>query len=362
MGKSRRETALFLSPQVLFTRAIKILICRKLKNMAKKYNLRLIGFVGGWDFKSSDVDAACKQNPEHLDILIDSTGGNVTTALSIVEAFSNHKSVHVHLRGVNASAATVVAMGAHRVTMARTGLFMIHNSRLELFHWDVMTEKDIQRKIEELDEKASMLAKTDLAIATVYSRKTGMSVSQALELMAKETWLTAEEAKKLGFVDEVTDYEDEKKKPQISACMSEAMAVAGMPVPEIKEESGSKLTKIINAIISKPKPAMPKFTFPAAFVAACGCDAEAEQSEDKTVAVAVDHIAAVDQALAGAESARAEAQAKLDKATAKITELEAEVTALKAKTPADPKQPKIVDTPKTENSLSEAVKIFNSLS
>ena len=57
--------------------------------MAKaKYHLHLKGYVGGYDFDSDYVDYILNRNPDtEVHVLIDSLGGSLATALSIVAAF-----------------------------------------------------------------------------------------------------------------------------------------------------------------------------------------------------------------------------------------------------------------------------------
>lgn len=54
--------------------------------MAKtKYNLHLKGYVGGWDFDSDYVDFVLNKNTDkEVAVLIDSLGGQLNTALSII--------------------------------------------------------------------------------------------------------------------------------------------------------------------------------------------------------------------------------------------------------------------------------------
>ena len=72
-----------------------------------QYNLHLKGFVGGADFYRNYVDYVLSKNAgKEVNVLIDSLGGNLATALSIAAAFKNHGKVSVHFVGMNASAAT----------------------------------------------------------------------------------------------------------------------------------------------------------------------------------------------------------------------------------------------------------------
>ena len=53
-----------------------------------KYHLHLKGYVGGYDFDSDYVDYVLSRNAENeVHVLIDSLGGSLATALSIVAAF-----------------------------------------------------------------------------------------------------------------------------------------------------------------------------------------------------------------------------------------------------------------------------------
>ena len=96
--------------------------------MAKtKYNLHLKGYVGGWDFDSDYVDFVLNKNTDkEVSVLIDSLGGQLNTALSISSAFRRHGNVLVHFVGMNASAAIIASMGAKRITIDRSAMYLVH--------------------------------------------------------------------------------------------------------------------------------------------------------------------------------------------------------------------------------------------
>ena len=72
------------------------------------YQLHLKGFVGGYDFDADYVDFVLGKNKDNeVNVLIDSLGGQSSTALSIFSAFKLHGNVNVHFVGMNASAATI---------------------------------------------------------------------------------------------------------------------------------------------------------------------------------------------------------------------------------------------------------------
>ena len=70
--------------------------------MSKKYQMHLRGYVGGWDFDAVYVDYILnKYKDQPVNVLIDSLGGELATALSIVASFRRHGNVHVHFVGMN---------------------------------------------------------------------------------------------------------------------------------------------------------------------------------------------------------------------------------------------------------------------
>ena len=75
------------------------------------------------------------------------------------------------------------------------------------------------------------------------------SQEELLALMKKGGWLTAQEAKEWGFVDEITDYEEDAA-PVITDSIAADMGAAGIPVPShlAKEQPSTLLTRFIEAL------------------------------------------------------------------------------------------------------------------
>ena len=107
-----------------------------------KYALHLKGYVGGWDFDSDYVDFILSKNSgKEVSVLIDSLGGQLNTALSISSAFRRHGNVHAHFVGMNASAATIASMGAKRITMDASAMYLVHQCSHSFFEWAVSTPR-----------------------------------------------------------------------------------------------------------------------------------------------------------------------------------------------------------------------------
>jgi ATP-dependent Clp endopeptidase proteolytic subunit ClpP len=124
---------------------------------------------------------------------LNSPGGDVFDGLAIYQALKNRAgSTTVHVDGLAASIASVIAMGADRVVMAPKAQLMIH----EGFTAAVGDAADM-RKL------ADLLDRTSDSIASVYADKAGGSVDHWRNRMREETWYSADEALEAGLVDEV---------------------------------------------------------------------------------------------------------------------------------------------------------------
>ena len=136
------------------------------------YTLHLKGFVGGADFDRNYVDfVLAKSNGEPVSVLIDSLGGSLATALSIASAFRNHGDVSVHFVGMNASAATIVSLGAKHISIDANAMYLVHKCSTEFFRWCDLNADNTQDLINELEAQKSDLDKLDANIASMYSAK-----------------------------------------------------------------------------------------------------------------------------------------------------------------------------------------------
>ena len=210
--------------------------------MAKKFDLKLKGTVGYWDFNKHTVDNLLdsKQDQE-VNVLIDSLGGSVADALSISSAFAAHGNVNVHYRGMNASAATISSMGAKHISIDASALYLVHKCSFVIFEWDALNADELLAKAEEYKKKAEDAEKIDITIATMYAKRCKKPMNELKDLMAEEKWLTAQEAKEWGFVDEIVDDCDQL---HLTASVATAMASEGIPVPDMEVEADALLTRL----------------------------------------------------------------------------------------------------------------------
>ncbi len=215
-----------------------------------KYHLHLKGYVGGYDFDSDYVDYVLGKHPEEeVHVLIDSLGGSLATALSIVAAFRNHSNVHVHFVGMNASAATIASLGAKHVSIDSSAMYLVHKCSVEFFRWASANSDKLADIIKEARQMKSDLEKMDANVAQMYAAKCQKTPEDLLALMQKGGWLTAKEAKEWGFVDEITDFAEDAA-PVITDSIAADMTASGIPVPSgfSKEQSTNLFARFIDSL------------------------------------------------------------------------------------------------------------------
>ena len=214
------------------------------------YNLHLKGFVGGADFDRNYVDFVLANNSgQSVAVLIDSLGGSLATALSIASAFRNHGDVSVHFVGMNASAATIASLGAKHISIDANAMYLVHKCSTKFFRWCDLNADNTHDLIQELQAQKSDLDKLDINIASMYSAKCKKEVKELLDLMKVGGWLSAQEALDWGFVDEITNTNEQA--PVLTDAVASAMANAGMPIPNIPiAEKDSLFAKFIASLSS----------------------------------------------------------------------------------------------------------------
>lgn len=135
---------------------------------------------------------------ENINVYINSNGGVVDTAIAISNALRRHKAkVTVNIDGIVASAATLITCAGDTVKMPKNALFMIHNP-------STIAMGDS----EEMRKQADVLEKYKNSITETYLQKVNIDKEKLSELMDNESWLSAEEALKYGFIDEIIENVD----------------------------------------------------------------------------------------------------------------------------------------------------------
>lgn len=128
-----------------------------------------------------------------INLHVNSPGGDVFDGTAIYNAIQQHPSnVVVHVDGVAASIASIIALAGNEVRMGEGSYFMIHNPF-------AMAIGDAG----ELRQTADLLDKVGGQLAGIYARQTGMPMGDVKAAMDAETWYTAQEAVDAGFATSV---------------------------------------------------------------------------------------------------------------------------------------------------------------
>ena len=137
-----------------------------------------------------------------LDVFINSPGGDVFAGITIYNMLKRHSAeITVHVDGLAASAASVVAMAGDRIVMPKSATMMIHNA----WSFAYGNKTDMRAMADELE-------RLDKQLADIYAGKTGKDSGAIAAWMDSERWMSGDEALADGFCDEV------EQNKQIAAC------------------------------------------------------------------------------------------------------------------------------------------------
>ncbi len=142
-------------------------------------------------------------NPQSGDVHIrlNSYGGSCNAATRMFDDIRAYPgNVWITVSGTAASAATVLAMAADKLTITPGSLWMIHDP--SVMAWG--NERD-------LTDAIALLRASKESILNVYGRRCKRRREEIADLMTATTWMDAQTALEYGFVDEVA----EEKKPGI---------------------------------------------------------------------------------------------------------------------------------------------------
>jgi ATP-dependent protease ClpP protease subunit len=133
-----------------------------------------------------------------ISITIDSPGGSVLSVLKYVDFINIVKKKYKNIEfvsiitGLAASAGTIMALCAHKCYMTSNAYAMIH----ELSSGNAGTFTFLTSHMEFINKLHDKLV-------AIYVIATGKNKTEIENLMKNETWFSAEEYKKIGFVSEI---------------------------------------------------------------------------------------------------------------------------------------------------------------
>lgn len=152
-------------------------------------------WFGGISASQFSKDMKAYADTEKITVRINSPGGDVFDGIAIYNILKQHKAkVEVHIDGLAASIASVIAMAGDTIHIAENAMMMIHEA------WTVVAGSSGM-----LREAADMLEKVNGQIVKTYMTRASVEEQQIIDLMAAETWMTAEEAVEYGLADQMSE-------------------------------------------------------------------------------------------------------------------------------------------------------------
>ncbi|MAI35075.1 MAG: peptidase [Rhodopirellula sp.] len=142
-----------------------------------------------------------------VDVYINSMGGDFFEGVAIYNLLRKHSAkVTVHVIGMAASAASVIAMAGDTVRIAETGFIMIHNA------WTVVmgNKNDLKAVINDLEQ-------FDGSMANLYAKRSGQDNAQIVTWMDEETVFNGQSAVDTGLADEFLAHEEMAEDDNVSA-------------------------------------------------------------------------------------------------------------------------------------------------
>lgn len=141
---------------------------------------------------------------DDIEIHINSYGGSVFASFAIKNYLAGlGKNITIVVDGIAASGASVIAMAGTKVKMYANSIMMIHNAITLL--WGYYSADEMEKQVE-------VMRTIDKAVATNYLSKFKGDKAELEAMLAKDTWLTAEEAVAVGLADGIV--EKTKKEPE----------------------------------------------------------------------------------------------------------------------------------------------------
>jgi len=134
---------------------------------------------------------------EHIDVRINSNGGEVYTGIAIFNALRNSKAdIHIYIDGIAASMASAIALCGKPVEMSKYARLMIHS--VSGGCWGTK---------EDLLQCAGEIESLETTLCEMYAKRLGLDADtiKSRYFDGKDHWLTASEALNLGFIDGIYD-------------------------------------------------------------------------------------------------------------------------------------------------------------
>ena len=223
-----------------------------------------------------------------------SGGGDAFASLGLYD-YMRDKDVTVRVYGIAASGAAIISAGARRTEMAAGAFLMIHNA------YSVVE-----------GQGEDVLASINERQVDIFSARTGMRKDKVKKMLEAETFLTAQQAKDMGFADAVFD----PLKVAASLDKMQPMEDIMKATPEVVEATPADV--VVETPVEEPQPEAE---------AEAEVEAEVVETEEVELDIPVSVSEAIQAGLKGRIKAKVNIAAKYGEVVAALTD---EVRALRA--------------------------------
>lgn len=155
------------------------------------YRVEILTYIGEGGVTAQGVAAAIRGagGGDTIELVVSSPGGNLFEGVALFNLLhQSPATTRATCIGVAASAATLPWLAGSTRRIVPSGLAMIHDPLAMC----VGGAADMRKMGDVLDTCKN-------SILTIYARQTGLPANQLAAMMSDETWLTADQAKELGF-------------------------------------------------------------------------------------------------------------------------------------------------------------------
>lgn len=199
----------------------------------------LYGPIGeGWDDsyisdkKMLSELRALPKNITNIDLRINSGGGSVFHGTTIYELLKAHPAkVTAYVEGLAASIASIIIMAADEIIMGDAGIIMLHKPLAPVYG----NANELQNMIDVLD-------KIEHQMINIYKKRMKTTSREDIaNILAKETWFTAEEAIEIGLADRMIDSTVEARYMAASIVEKHMGGLKNLPKMESTKEIENRL-------------------------------------------------------------------------------------------------------------------------
>ena len=196
----------------------------------------------GWGASSANyiLERLRELKGQPVRVYVSSFGGAVADAFRIQQAFREHGDVTCYLVSFVASAATLLTLGAKRIVLDPSCLYLAHKCSYYIVEYGQMNEDELREAIERLAKNAEDLVTIDKVAANLYAARSGKTEEEMVAMMKEARWLSCDEVLRLGLADEVqTIVSADSKTAQALANIS-ALGLPDIPKADVSEEDAEE--------------------------------------------------------------------------------------------------------------------------